>query len=57
MYRTEAWHRQQAEKGRRELQQLFDESAASRTPAARLYPHLHDATWRKAEVARREGDK
>jgi hypothetical protein len=49
--RTEAWYRQQAEKGRRELQQLFDESAASRTAAARMYPHL-TKSFRQVDAAR-----
>jgi hypothetical protein len=38
MQRTEAWYRAQAEKGRREVQQLLDESRSSRTLAGRMYP-------------------
>jgi hypothetical protein len=47
MQRTEAWYRAQAEKGRRQVQALLDWSAASRTAAGRIYPHLQ----RKAEIA------
>jgi hypothetical protein len=54
MYRSEAWRRQQAEKGRRELQQMLDNSAASRMPARRIYPNLRtDSEWRSGTVTRR----
>jgi hypothetical protein len=52
MQRTEAWHREQAEKKRRELEALFEGSARSRTPATRMYPHLSKATFRQGEIAR-----
>jgi len=53
MHRSEAWLRQQAEKGQRELQELFDASAASRRPAARMYPNLMGSSFRQVEIARR----
>jgi hypothetical protein len=54
MQRTLRWWEDRAAQGRRELQQLFDESATSRTPAGRLYPNLGRAgSWRSVEIARR----
>ena len=40
MRRSAQWYQEQTERGARELRQLLDESAASRTPAARIYPNL-----------------
>jgi hypothetical protein len=53
MRRTIRWWEQQAEKDRRELEQLFAQSAASRTPAGRVYPHLSNTTFRQGEIERR----
>jgi hypothetical protein len=53
MRRTIQWWQQRAEKGRRELEQLFAESAASRRPAARMWPHLNNTTFRQGAIERR----
>lgn len=49
MQRSEAWYREQAEKGRRELDKLFADARARHSAAAALYPRHR----RSSEIARR----
>jgi hypothetical protein len=53
MRQTHQWWEQRAERGRQELERLFEESAASRRPAARMYPHLTGSSFRQGAIERR----